>query len=245
MQLHSELHPANWAYSPGPASSLRASPTFSLRVAVAVQPGCTNLGLGTLFHSRSMPTKTAALAGVTLGQRFNTNRAWQPFTHKFILCEHKAKVNSTLRFLRSGASPITRSGGAAQRNPFHRELTYILHSGISYIVVYIESRAFTRRLYQLAGAAALDVLSAVQADLIKNPARGDLVPGLGGIRNARCSNPARRKGKRGGYGYLFLYLENRSHIHLLYLLDKDEQEDLSNDERKELRALVAEIKATR
>jgi hypothetical protein len=112
-------------------------------------------------------------------------------------------------------------------------------------VVYVESRAFTRRLYQLAGATALDVLSAVQADLIKNPARGDLVPGLGGIRKARCSNPARHKGKRGGYRYLFLYLENRDHIHLLYLLDKDEQEDLSNDERKELRALVAEIKATR
>jgi hypothetical protein len=112
-------------------------------------------------------------------------------------------------------------------------------------VVYIESRAFTRRLHQLAGAAAFDVLSAVQADLIKNPARGDLVPGLGGIRKARCSNPARRKGKRGGYRYLFLHLENRDHIHLLYLLDKDEQEDLSNDERKELRALVAEIKATR
>jgi hypothetical protein len=31
----------------------------------------------------------------------------------------------------------------------------------------------------------------------------------------------------------------------LYLLDKDEQEDLSIDERKKLRALVAEIKATR
>jgi len=44
---------------------------------------------------------------------------------------------------------------------------------------------------------------------------------------------------------LFLYLENRDHIHLLYLLDEDEQEDLTNDERKELRALVAEIKATR
>ena len=115
----------------------------------------------------------------------------------------------------------------------------------SYIVVYIESRASLDGCTRLAGAAALDVLSAVQADLIKNPARGDLVPGLGGIRKARCSNPARRKGKRGGYRYLFLYLENRDHIHLLYLLDKDEQEDLSNDERKELRALVAEIKATR
>ena len=124
-------------------------------------------------------------------------------------------------------------------------LTVILHGGIPYVVVYIESGVFTRRLYQLAGPAALDVLSALQAELIKNPSRGDLVPGLGGIRKARCANPARRKGKSGGYRYLFLYLENRDHIHLLYLLDKDEQEDLSNEERKELRALVAEIKGMR
>jgi len=41
---------------------------------------------------------------------------------------------------------------------------------------------------------------------------------------------------------LFLYLEQRSHIHLLYLLDKGEQEDLSDAERKALRALVSEIK---
>jgi hypothetical protein len=111
-------------------------------------------------------------------------------------------------------------------------------------VVYIESRAFTSRLHQLAGSSALDVLSAIQADLLKNPGRGNLVQGLGGIRKARCSNPTRSKGKRGGYRYLSLYLEQRDHIHLLYLLDKDEQEDLSNDERKALQALVAEIKET-
>ena len=65
--------------------------------------------------------------------------------------------------------------------------------------------------------------------------------GLGGIRKARVSNPSRGKGKRGGFRYLYLYLEDRKHIHLLYLLDKNEQEDLSSDERKALRALVAEI----
>ena len=98
------------------------------------------------------------------------------------------------------------------------------------------------RLHQLAGASALDVLNSIQADLLKNPARGDLVQGLGGIRKARCSNPARGKGKRGGYRYLFLFLQNQDRIHLLYLLDKDEQEDLSNDERRVLRTLVARIK---
>jgi hypothetical protein len=109
-------------------------------------------------------------------------------------------------------------------------------------VIYIESRAFTKRLQQLAGASAADVLNEIQADLMKNPTRGDVVRDLGGIRKARCSNPFRGKGKRGGYRYLFLYLENRDHIHLLHLLDKDEQEDLSTEERKVLRALVNEIK---
>jgi hypothetical protein len=109
-------------------------------------------------------------------------------------------------------------------------------------VVYIESAAFTARLQKLAGESALDVLSRIQADLLKDPERGDLVQGLGGIRKARIANPARGKGKRGGYRYLFLYLENRGHIHLLFLLDKDEQVDLSNEERKALRMLVAAIK---
>ena len=112
-------------------------------------------------------------------------------------------------------------------------------------MVYIESKAFTARLQRLAGGVALDVLNSIQADLIKNPHCGDLVQGLGGIRKARCSNPARGKGKRGGFRYLFLYLEDRNQTHLLYLLDKDEQEDLSTDERKVLRAWVSEIKGSR
>ena len=89
------------------------------------------------------------------------------------------------------------------------------------------------------------MLNSIQADLLKNPDRGDLVKGLGGIRKARCSNPVRGKGKRGGFRYLFLHLEDRSQIHLLYLLDKDEQEDLSTDERRALRAWVSAIKGSR
>lgn len=113
-------------------------------------------------------------------------------------------------------------------------------------MVYIESLVFSRRLHHLAGASALDLLNTIQVDLLKNPARGDLVRSLGGIRKARCANPARGKGKRGGYRYLYLYLylylEDRNHIHLLYLLDKDEQDDLSSDERKALSGMVGEIK---
>jgi hypothetical protein len=77
------------------------SPTW-IRLVVTVQPGCTNLGLGTLFHSKPMPAITAALVEATVGQRLNPNRAWQPFAHASIVGEHKAKVNSAPRFLAIG-----------------------------------------------------------------------------------------------------------------------------------------------
>jgi hypothetical protein len=110
-------------------------------------------------------------------------------------------------------------------------------------VVFIESAAFTRRLRTLAGVEESTVLRGIQNDLIEAPARGDLVPGLGGIRKARFGNPGRRKGKRGGYRYFYLYLEHRQHIHFLLILDKDEQEDLSTDERTIIRGMVAQLKS--
>jgi mRNA-degrading endonuclease RelE of RelBE toxin-antitoxin system len=76
-------------------------------------------------------------------------------------------------------------------------------------VEFIESQPFTRRLHRLAGDGADKVLRAIQRDLDRNPVRGAMVPGLGGVRKARSANPGRGKGKRGGYRYLYLYLERR------------------------------------
>ena len=90
--------------------------------------------------------------------------------------------------------------------------------------------AFTRRLRVLAGDAADDVLQGIQSNLMEDPARGYMIQGLGGIQKARLGNPRRGKGKRGGY------------IHLLLLLDKDEQEDLTPEERATVRAMVTAIK---
>jgi hypothetical protein len=50
------------------------------------------------------------------------------------------------------------------------------------------------------------------------------------------------RGKRGGYRYLYLYLQDRRHIHLLILLDKNEQEDASEEQRRQTREWVAVIK---
>ncbi len=110
-------------------------------------------------------------------------------------------------------------------------------------MVFIESHAFTRRLHDLAGDSADSVLRGIQDELLANPQKGDLIKGLSGVRKTRGSNPGRGKGKRGGFRYLYLYLAHRSHVYLLFLLDKNEQEELSTVERSRLRELVARIKS--
>ena len=109
-----------------------------------------------------------------------------------------------------------------------------------HIVEFIESRLFTRRLHDLAGGAADELLRAIQSGLEQNPDRGAMVPGLGGVRKVRI--PGRSKGKRGGYRCLYLHLEKRQHIHLLILLAKNEQEDATAEQKSQIRQWVAEIK---
>ena len=86
------------------------------------------------------------------------------------------------------------------------------------------------------------VLRAIQEDLLDNPRRGTVVPGLAGIRKARAENPARGKGKRGGFRYMYYLLESEDEIYLLFLFDKGEQEDLNEKQKAALRSGLAELK---
>jgi hypothetical protein len=88
------------------------------------------------------------------------------------------------------------------------------------------------------------VRRAIQGDLLDNPRRGTIVPGLAGIRKARAENPARGKGKRGGFRYMYYFLERDDEIYLLFLFDKGEQEDLNERQKTALRTVVAELKGS-
>ena len=109
-------------------------------------------------------------------------------------------------------------------------------------MLFIEFRGFTERLNRLAKQNADDVLRAIQGGLLANPLRGTVVPGLAGIRKARAENPARGKGKRGGFRYMYYFLEYDDEIYLLSLFDKGQQEDLNEKQKAALRAVVAELK---
>ena len=88
----------------------------------------------------------------------------------------------------------------------------------------METPVFVEQLAELAGQAQMELLYAIQDDLLLNAERGAL------------------EGKSGGFRYLYLYLELRGRIHLLYLYSQREQADLSEAERKQLAALVDILK---
>ncbi len=78
----------------------------------------------------------------------------------------------------------------------------------------------------------------------RQPSERTIDPGLAGIRKARAENPARGKGKRGGFRYMYYFLERDDEIYLLFLFDKGEQEDLNERQKTALRNVVAELKGS-
>lgn len=80
----------------------------------------------------------------------------------------------------------------------------------------------------------------LQAFLTVDPEAGDVMPGTGGFRKLRWADPRRGKGKRGGLRVVYYYLANDDQIWLMTLYGKDEAADLSADEKKVLKAAVAE-----
>jgi hypothetical protein len=109
------------------------------------------------------------------------------------------------------------------------------------VVVFIESRAFTRKLHQLAGGRADEVLGLIQNDLGSNPERGTMVPGLGASEKRVSPIPAAAKESAAAIAICTCTC-SRGSIHLLILLDKNEQEDATEEQRAQLRDWVAQVK---
>lgn len=105
--------------------------------------------------------------------------------------------------------------------------------------VFIQTSIFSRRLSERKLEAVLEV---IEEEILDNPLAGDVVSGSGGVRKMRVGDPRRGKGKRGGLRVLFLDLPHRGVTYLLYLYGKDEAEDISAAQKKQIAALVRIIK---
>ena len=77
-------------------------------------------------------------------------------------------------------------------------------------------------------------------NLTENPEQGDMIPGTGGIRKTRLKSVS--KGKRGGFRVCYLNIEDKLILFLLFIYPKNEQENLSQQEKPELKQLSETIK---
>ena len=104
-------------------------------------------------------------------------------------------------------------------------------------VSFVETKVFSKRIEKLIGDESL---AALQVELARNPETGPVIEGTGGLRKARWALKGR--GKSGGIRVIYLYLRIRNVIYLVYAFSKDESDDLTPDQKKQLKAIVEAIK---
>jgi mRNA-degrading endonuclease RelE of RelBE toxin-antitoxin system len=100
-------------------------------------------------------------------------------------------------------------------------------------MVIIETSVFTRRVTSLLTDVEYGEL---QSTLVENPGMGSVIPGSGGLRKIRWSGSGR--GKRGGLRIIYYWATARQQILMLFIFAKNEQDDLTPDQRKMLKQVV-------
>jgi hypothetical protein len=78
--------------------------------------------------------------------------------------------------------------------------------------------------------------------IAQKPEAGDLIPDSGGLRKIRIRRGG--QGKRGGARVIYYFFDRDRPIYLLDVFAKNQRSDLSAAERRELRAVVTELKAS-
>ena len=107
----------------------------------------------------------------------------------------------------------------------------------AFLPTVVETSAFTRRAEKLLSDEEYD-------DLIYYLARyreaGDEIPGTGGVRKLRFA--AFGRGKSGGVRAVYYFYDEDTPLYAIFLYGKNEQTDLTSEQKKEAKAFAAIIK---
>jgi mRNA-degrading endonuclease RelE of RelBE toxin-antitoxin system len=85
----------------------------------------------------------------------------------------------------------------------------------------------------------------LQGALIRDPERGDLMPGTGGFRKLRWADARRGKGRRGGLRVIYYVLSADEQIWLFTIYDKGEIKDLTASQCRSLKRAIHDELSTR
>ena len=81
----------------------------------------------------------------------------------------------------------------------------------------------------------------LQIELLQFPEKGDVIQGTGGLRKIRMASSGSGKGKRGGERVIYYWFAERRQFLLLSAYGKDDQDDLSAEQRKILKNILNSI----
>lgn len=91
-----------------------------------------------------------------------------------------------------------------------------------------------------AGIISEEEIRGLEQQLVANPRAGAVLAETGGVRKIRVAREGR--GKSGGARVAYLYLEVNERIFLLLAFAKNEQANLTAEQKRRMRELVAQIR---
>lgn len=101
---------------------------------------------------------------------------------------------------------------------------------------FVESSQFRKQIDEI----GIDNLRAIQLEILKDPAKGDIIEGTGGVRKIRVAKKG--SGKSGGFRVLYLDLPKRGICHLLLVFSKGEKINISAVEKIQIKKIVERLK---
>jgi len=105
------------------------------------------------------------------------------------------------------------------------------------VLTFVETPTFTRLITELVSDEAY---ASFQKELAEHPDKGGPMSGCGGVRKARMALPGR--GKSGGARVVYLYLQHRDTIYLIYVFTKGEADNLSIAGKQAVREIAQQIR---
>ena len=107
---------------------------------------------------------------------------------------------------------------------------------MSHAIEFVETSIFTRQIKEL---ATDDELKDLQAELIAQPDKGDIIKGTGGLRKVRMA--VGNKGKSGSIRVLYV-LALADKIYLVLAYPKAVKDSLTAEEKAKLKQIVHSLK---
>lgn len=80
-----------------------------------------------------------------------------------------------------------------------------------------------------------------QSELAEQPDKGAVITGAAPLRKLRWGDKRRGMGKRGGLRVIYIHIPDLSVLFMLDVYGKDEADDLTSGEKKELQAYAKQL----